>query len=236
MTAILFTAFGACALVPYIFFRCKGKLMPGLLLKAAASVFFLLTGCAAALACPAERFGQVKYLFFGVLIGQVFGLLGDLLLDMKDMYAQHKNTYTFSGFLAFLIGHLFFMAGLLKTYGFYWKYLPVMLGAGLVLIAGVLATEKPLKFVYGKFKGISLVYGAVIAASVAAAFCAWRFGGRSPQALVMFIGLALFLLSDFVLSGTYFGQGMDMPIHYTLNYVLYYGGQFTIALSLLAAA
>jgi len=240
MTAILFTAFGACALVPYIFFRCKKKLMPGILLKAATSVFFLLTACAAALGGPEGFFGRYKYLFFGILIGQIFGLLGDVWLDLKDMYAQHRDIYIFSGFISFLIGHLFFLTGLYKTYaahgsGIGWKYQLILPAASAVLCIAVLATEKPLKFAYGKFKAISLLYGAVLAASVAMAFCCWHYGGKQPQALVMFVGLTLFLLSDLVLSGTYFGQGMDQPVHYILNYILYYGGQFAIALSLLWA-
>jgi len=235
MTAILFTVFGVCTLVPYIFFRCKRKLMPGIILKIVTSVFFLLTTSAAALACPAEIFGPNKFLFFGVIIGQIFGLLGDFWLDMKDMYPQHHDPYVFSGFLSFLVGHLFFIAGLLKTYNIIeWRNLLIMLGAGVVLAACVLATEKPMKLVYGKFKGITAAYSVVFGMSIAAALCAWLFGGREPQALVMTIGLVVFLLSDLVLSGTFFGEGKDKPIDYTLNYIFYFGGQFTIALSLLA--
>jgi len=242
MTAILFTAFGACTLVPYISFRCKKKLMPGILLKVATSIFFILTTSAAILIrepVPFEvgpgLYETYKFLFFGVLLGQVFGLMGDFWLDMKDMYLEHKDTYIFSGFICFLIGHLFFIAGLLKTYGANWdtrQYL-LILGGGAVLCGGVLLTEKPMKLAYGKFKGITAAYSAVFGASIAAAFCSWYFGGKNPQPLVMTIGLVIFLLSDLVLSGTFFGKGKDRPADYILNYIFYFGGQFTIALSLL---
>jgi len=233
--AILFTAFGACALVPYIFFRCKRKLMPGIILKIVTSGFFLLATCAAALACPAALFDGFKFLFFGVVIGQVFSLMGDFWLDMKDMYPAHKETYMLTGFCSFLVGHLFFVAGLLRTYGVDWKRLWVIAG-GLALCIGVMLTEKPMKLKYGKFKGITAAYSIVIGMSVAAAFCAWYFGGRGTQALVMFIGMVAFLLSDIVLSGTYFGEGKDKPVDYILNYIFYFGAQFTISLSLLAVA
>ena len=236
MTAILFTAFGACTLAPYIFFRCKRKLVPGILFKIATSVFFLLTTCSAALAWPAEVFGQYKFLFFGILIGQILGLLGDYWLDMKDMYPQHKEIYMFSGFTSFLVCHLFFIAGLLKTYGAPLKTLLIIAGAAVVFAAAVLSTEKLMKLVYGKFRGIGAAYCAVFGMSIAASLCSWYFGGRNPQPLVMNIGLVVFLLSDLVLSGTYFGEGKERPVDYILNYLFYYGAQFTIALSLLSIA
>ena len=93
-----------------------------------------------------------------------------------------------------------------------------------------------MKLKYGKFKGVTAAYSIVFGMSIAAAFCSWYFGGMAPQALVMTIGLVVFLLSDLVLSGTFFGQGKDRPVDYILNYIFYFGGQFTIALSLLAVA
>ena len=102
-----------------------------------------------------------------------------------------------------------------------------------VLAAGVLLTEKPMKLRYGKFKAISLVYGFVLTFMTAVAWTSYAAGG-ARQALLMGIGGVLFLASDLVLSATFFGEGHDRPINYTLNYILYYGAQFTIALSLLA--
>ena len=236
MAAILFTAFGLCTLVPYIFFRCKKKLMPGIILKIATSIFFLLTTSAGIMESGTAQFGRYKYLFFGILVGQVFGLLGDYWLDMKDMYKQHHDTYVFSGFISFFIGHVFFIAGLLRTYGTNPTQLLIIAGAGVVLAGFVLATEKPMKLRYGKFKLITAAYSVIFGMSIAAAFCAWFFGGRNPQALVMHVGLVVFLASDLFLSGTFFGKGKDRPFDYIANYVCYYGGQFTIALSLLALA
>ena len=231
--AILFTVFGACALAPYIVCRVKKRLMPGILFKIFTSICFLLTTCAAAIAWPPDVFAQSKHLFFGILAGQMFGLLGDCWLDMKDMIPKDHDAYVYAGFSSFLIGHLFFIAGLLASYGFGSRTILFMAGAALLLCAVVLATEKPMKLKYGKFKGITAGYTAVFGMSIAAALCSWLYAGRSPQALVMFIGLVVFLLSDLVLSGTYFGEGKTRPIDYTLNYIFYYGGQFTIALSLL---
>jgi len=232
--AVVFTLLGAGALAPYIHLRIKKRLMPGILFKIAASMFFLFTTGASALTSSGAAWERYKYLFLGILFGQIFGLLGDYWLDMKDMFdKQHHDGYVFAGFSSFLICHLFFIAGLLKTYGAGAQTLLFVTGAGLLLCAFVLATEKPMKLRYGKFKGISAAYSAVFGMSIAAALFSWLYAGRNPQALVMTIGLVVFLLSDLVLSGTYFGEGKNRPTDIALNYIFYYGGQFTIALSLL---
>jgi len=244
MTAIvaaIFTLCGIGTMVPYIVLRIKRRHVSAIILKISTSVLFLLTTGVSVLMSSGAAWERYKFLFLGVLFGQISGLLGDYWLDMKDMHTKHHDTYVFAGFTSFLVGHLFFIAGLLKTYGASEQALLYILGAGLLLCAGVLATEKPMKLKYGKFKGITAGYSAVFGISIATAFFSWYFGLRvswfagafSAQPLVMAIGLAVFLLSDLVLSGTYFGEDKTRPIDYTLNYIFYYGGQFTIALSLL---
>ena len=236
MTAIvaaIFTLCGVGTMVPYIVLRIKRRHVSAIILKISTSVLFLLTTGVSVLMSSGATWERYKFLFLGVLFGQISGLLGDYWLDMKDMHTKHHDTYVLAGFTSFLVGHLFFIAGLLKTYGAYPAHWLVIAGAGLLLCLGVMLTEKPMKLKYGKFKGITAGYSAVFGMSIAAALFSWLYGGRSAQPLVMAIGLVVFLLSDLVLSGTYFGEGKTRPIDYTLNYIFYYGGQFTIALSLL---
>ena len=45
----------------------------------------------------------------------------------------------------------------------------------------------------------------------------------------MFVGGVLFLLSDLILSGTYFGEGKRRPVDIVTNHVAYYAAQFVIA-------
>ncbi len=45
-------------------------------------------------------------------------------------------------------------------------------------------------------------------------------------------GSVFFLVSDFILSGTYFGSGKSRPVDIVTNHVTYYIAQFAIALSL----
>ena len=53
--------------------------------------------------------------------------------------------------------------------------------------------------------------------------------------VIMAIGSVLFLLSDAVLSNTFFGRGKDKPIHLFVNHFLYYAGQYLIAASVMFA-
>ncbi len=228
MPAILFTALGAVLLVPYIFLRSKKRLLPGLFFKVSISVLFLLTAAAGILASG----GQANLpLSAALFIGLVFGLLGDVFLDQKDMYPQHKDTYTFAGFLSFIAGHSFFLTGMLVTYAPGWRSLLPGAAAALAAGAGCLLIAKPLKMKYGRFKVISVFYGSFLTFLVGAMFACYA-AGRARQALLMGIGGAAFLLSDLVLSQTFFCKGKDRPVDYALNYILYYGAQFTIALSL----
>ena len=58
-------------------------------------------------------------------------------------------------------------------------------------------------------------------------------GWQNPTLNLFFAGGVLFALSDLVLSGTYFGVGKERPVDIISNNILYYGGQFLIAYSLL---
>lgn len=100
------------------------------------------------------------------------------------------------------------------------------LSAGLVA-----ALEKPMKLVYGKMKPIVVIYGFLLFSTVfVSGGLLLVHGGKAL--MLFFIGSVLFALSDLVLSGTYFGVGKERPVDIASNYILYYAGQFLIALSL----
>jgi hypothetical protein len=228
LPVIIFPALGAVLLTPYLFLRYKRRLLPGLFLKVGVSMLFLMTAAAGIIAAGGET--QLP-LSMAVFIGLCFGLLGDIFLDQKDMYAEHKDTYTFAGFIAFMTGHFFFIAGMLFTYCPGWKTLLPGAAAGLAVGFGCLLMAKPMKMDFGRFKLITVIYGFVLAFMVSTAFACYAVN-KEMQPLWMGIGGISFLLSDLILSQTYFGKGHHKPLDYILNYVLYYGAQFAIALSL----
>jgi hypothetical protein len=228
LPVVIFPALGAVLLTSYMFLRCKRWLLPGLFLKVGVSMLFLLTAAAGIISVGG---GSKLPLSMAVFIGLCFGLLGDIFLDQKDMYAAHKDTYTFAGFIAFMTGHFFFIAGLLFTYGPGWKTLLPGAAAGLAVGFGCLLLAKPMKMYYGRFKLITVIYGFVLTFMIGTAFACYAVN-KEMQPLLMGIGGISFLLSDLILSQTYFGEGHVKPLDYILNYILYYGAQFAIALSL----
>ncbi len=85
---------------------------------------------------------------------------------------------------------------------------------------------------YGSLRGISTAYGALLFFMTV-----FTLGnallGRNVGLAVMGIGGLLFLRSDLILSGTYFGVGKDRPVHIVSNHLLYYLGQYMIASGIL---
>jgi uncharacterized membrane protein YhhN len=208
LPVIIFPALGAVLLAPYLFMRFKRRLLPGLFLKVGVSMLFLLTAAVGIITAGGET---ELLLSMAVFIGLCFGLLGDIFLDQKDMYAEHKETYTFAGFIAFMTGHFFFIAGLLFTYGPDWKTLLPGAAAGLAVGFGCLLLAKPLKMDFGRFKLITVIYGFVLAFMDSTAFACYSVD-KALQPLLMGVGGISFLLSDLILSQTYFGKGHDKPM------------------------
>ena len=104
--AAIFTLLGAGAVAVYIVLRIKKKLMPAIFLKIGASMLFLLTTGTSVALSRGVVWDRWKYLFIGVIFGQIFSLLGDYWLDMKDMNKEHHNSYMAAGFSSFLIGQI----------------------------------------------------------------------------------------------------------------------------------
>lgn len=194
-----------------------------LILKVIASVSFVLLGFVAFWA--AKNTPSMM-----ILPGLVFGLIGDIYLDMKYVYPESDTLYTFVGFGAFILGHVFYLIFLLNQYG--------SLGTGLIIsaIIGVIGgvviylTENLMKLKYGRFRLISAFYAALlIFVTVYAGFiCFARF---STSRFLFFIGLVLFLISDLILSQIYFGKNKNTPKNSILNHSAYYLAQILIASS-----
>ena len=165
-------------------------------------------------------------------------LLGDIWLDLKFCYEKDEDFYTKMGFLSFAIGHFFYVAAVVlgvKGEGF--KPLAILPALGVALVAALVVFfgEKAMKLHYGAYKMISTLYGAVLFFMAAFAFFAALFAGlkENVHLVVMAIGGVLFILSDLILSGTYFGEGKRRPVDVITNHVFYYVAQFVIAASVL---
>lgn len=226
-------AFGIVSCVVFNVLRVKEGGVKALLIKGLTSVLFV--GCGAAAAMQNTDSNSFSFALL-VIVGLVFGLMGDIWLDLKWIYPQDNDIFTFSGFGAFMTGHIMFISGLFINYVDFSqvKYIVIPAILALLLAVGTLVIEKPMKMVYGKFKAITAVYGFVLAfMTFLSASLAIMNRFENMTLNFMFAGGVFFLISDLILSGTYFGEGKRRPVDIVTNHVSYYAAQFLIAASLL---
>ena len=233
---ILLLCAGAVTLVWYIREKVRACSLRAVFLKSLVSALFIAVGVYGAFrSAGAERAVLCPF----VLLGLLFGLLGDVWLDLKYVFPEKDEPFTYAGFCVFGIGHVLFMLGMLLSYYPAGKplYVIVPLALAVLLSLGNAVMEKPMKLHYGELKGTVIAYGAILFAMVLlAGSLALAHGWRERPLNLIFAGGILFAASDLILSGTFFGSGKERPIDLTLNYLTYYPAQFLIASALVFLA
>ena len=228
---------GAVLLVVYIREKIRAYSVKALILKSIVSAVFVAVGVYGSWLSAAK--GAVGPLCPFVVLGLLCGLMGDIWLDLKYVFPEKDEPFTYAGFCAFGAGHMLYIAGMLLSYYPAGKPLTVIVPIllAVAMSVGNIVLEKPMKLHYGKFKPVVIAYGVLlfgmvlIAGSLALAH-SWK---EMPLNL-LFTGGIFFALSDLILSGTYFGVGKERPIDLTLNYLTYYPAQFLIASALVFLA
>ena len=227
----LIVAFAAILLVFYLKAKINKYDLKELYLKTVISVLFIVLALVATL--ESAKFGEFNVL---VIAGLLFGLIGDILLDLKYVDIERTEGYSYGGFIAFGIGHILYLSGLIISFlpkGKAW-FLILALVLDIIMACMTIILEKPMKLQYGKMKKISFAYALCLFGTLSVSFFLAIANGFSIMPLNLFlIGSVLFVISDLVLSGTYFGEGKERPIDFILNYLTYYGAQFLFAFLLL---
>lgn len=233
LTLILFTCtvlLGLLSLTAFLFFRVRKTNVKSLMLKSVTSVMFILTGVFLLLGKPS--------LYAALIVGGlVCGILGDIWLDMKFMYSQDEDFLTKAGFSSFTFGHFFYIAAVIAgATQFKAVAIPMSLVVGVIAGLVIYFGDKIMKLKYhANYKIISALYGALLFFVTAMSFnCAFLAGFKENLHLIaFFIGGVFFIISDIILSGTYFGEGKNRPVDIITNHVTYYIAQFVIASSIL---
>ena len=228
---------GAVLLFVYVREKIRAYSVKAALIKALVSALFVAVGVYGAWRSAVK--GAVSPLGPLVVMGLLFGLMGDIWLDLKYVFPEKDVPFTYAGFCAFGVGHILYIAGMLLGYSPAGRPLavivPLLLAAA--LSAGNALLEKPMKLHYGRFKGVVIAYGVILFSMVLlAGSLALAHGWRETPLILLFAGGVSFALSDLILSGTYFGIGRERPIDLALNYITYYAGQFLIASALVFLA
>jgi len=198
----------------------KEKYVAADILKGLASLMFVLIGYIAYKAVPDSSMAQK------IFIGLIFGLVGDVLLNLRFVFEKIGQKIFLVGIVAFLIGHIMYLLALIPYA--YNLLVCVIIGA---VLAGLLLTYifKTME-VKIAFKIFGVVYlGAVIIMTVVAIGIAIASG--DSRSIVYAVGAVLFTASDIVLIFNTFSGVTRFSMRIT-NLSLYYIGQLLIAGSL----
>ena len=191
------------------------------ILKGTASLMFVLIGYTAfqTVNNPFNR-----QLFFGLL----FGMIGDILLNLRYVFPKHGQKIFLAGIVAFLIGHVLYLLALIPQARHVWIW--YCIAAGALAAAGLLAYTFKTMEVKKAFKIFGVFYlGAVFIMTAIALGIAFFTPGR--RAIIYAIGAVLFTASDVVLIFNTFSGVTKFSLRIA-NLTLYYIGQILIACSL----
>jgi uncharacterized membrane protein YhhN len=204
----------------FMYYEYKKLYKTAVLLKALASLSFILFGLLSATQCNDPVFAR------RIIIGLILGGIADVLLNLRFVFPNRGKKIFLVGILVFLSGHLLYLAALIP----YSTSLVLWLGIGTVLTVLVLLWIFSKITVAMAFKIFGILYiGAIMLMnSVAAGIL---INTHSTHSVVFFIGALLFLISDIVLILNTFGPKQKQKLRVT-NLSLYYVGQLLIGLSL----
>lgn len=215
----------------FIVVRVKFGGVSGLLTKTLASFAFLV------LAIFGSFVHGLTLIAVFIILGLIFGFIGDIVLDLKVIYKQHESIYLNAGMLSFGLGHVMYLVATvlfanalflpdIKTL----YYAMIAFGiAGVISIVIALFGEKMLKLNFGKFKIQTVAYTFIL--SFMSAF-SLLVACYAPTFFIFAGGITFIFISDLVLSKQYFGGMQDNGLLTTLNHAVYYLGQIAIASSL----
>lgn len=225
IAAYIATAF--CAYFGAVYTRnlYKGTPVARLITKTIASVFFCLIGLFAALALPGQALSGQLF----ILLGLLFGLLGDSLLECQQVFPKKEKAFFLAGLCSFLTGHIFYAV---YCFGLAGARPLQFIIAGCVL-AVIFLLKLLCKIRIGDMALPALAYALVISNMVGAAIGA-AILLQSTQGFLLGAGAVLFLFSDLVLAYIYFGPS-KVALFPGLNIVVYYLAQMVFALSILFA-
>ena len=234
MLTYILLVIGGLSLIFFLLFRTKdGGILPATI-KTITSLLFVAVAISGAVNnyVVTGTAGVPKLTFMGlVIMGLVCGLIGDLTLDLKVTYQvsnlRHSDLYTFIGMGSFGAGHILYIVAVSLFFGFSFWTLPIAIALTAIIFTVSIFL---MKMKFGKFLIPSILYALLLTLFLAATIAAGVLSGFSIALILLTIGAGLFLLSDLVLSMTYF-NGSENRWMIIINHVLYYAAQFLIALS-----
>lgn len=205
----------------FLYLEAKGKYVPAVVLKGAASLCFVLLGI---LYSPGTQLAKL------IITGLILGCAADVLLNLRLVFREKGQLIFLVGILVFLSGHILYLAA----------NFPLAGNALICVAAGVVLTALLMVWILRQItaKTVFKIFGVFYIGSVVLLNCvtfAIMTADPGQYSIRFFIGALLFLASDVVLILNTFGPEQKQSLRIT-NIGLYYLGQILIALSVPYAA
>ena len=219
----LFTAFSLVFLIAFLVVRTKRGAGPlALVLKTLASIFFV-SG-----AIYAVYVNGLSLANMFIVLGLVFALLGDIVLDLKVAYPEGNRMYLNSGISSFSISNVLYLTGIVLLWNSLSKFWFFAIGTvviALLFAVVVFLLAKPLKLDFTGYKVMVFIYSFLVALT---ATLSLGISFYVPGFALFAVGAILILISDLILSMQYFGGKQESKLLTILNHVIYYIGEILI--------
>lgn len=247
MYTYIFLAAGVVFFILFAIFRDKKSSATAICFKTVTSIFFIATAIAALF----ENKDAPLIPAILMIGGLTLGMVGDITLDFKiylkglnyDNAEKDSDKMTYIGMAAFGVGHiLYIIATMLRFPGQEMNMLwSALIGIGVTALVFV-ASIFVMKMNFGKFLIPSISYCLLLTWFVV--YSIWQLvsHGGVENALLL-VGSVMFIISDLILSMTYFSKEEDYnkvgfmnpesKFMIVANHATYYIAQFLIAIAIL---
>ncbi len=212
-------------LTDIIFIRAEyaGRMGKAVVFKGLASLFFVILGIIGYTANP-THFGRL------ILIGLVLGMVGDIFLNLRNLYEGGKSLKVFAvGILAFLGGHFLYIAALIGENSKI--VLPALIAAAVISLLSIPPLMKRITAPNMGMKLFGYVYLVIVIAMFSCAGALLLMGGPTAVNILFAVGALLFMVSDFIM--IYYSFGRKIKPLRAVNLLSYYVGQLLIAICIL---
>jgi len=200
----------------------RKKMLAALILKAVASLLFILLGFLCASRAADGAYAGV------ILAGLVFGAIGDVCLNLRHLVGERGKAVFMAGIAAFLIGHLFYLFALIRRApGMLLWAVPACAVISALLLWFILKRIE----VQGALKSFGILYLVVVFFMASCALGLLPVDPGNPGYRLFAAGAVLFAASDVLLVLNQFGR-KQYPAFRAMNLSLYYLGQICIAFTI----
>lgn len=252
MITYLFVGLGTLTMIAFLFFRDKKSSPLAICLKTLTSILFIVTALVAVMNNEGKFDVAKKTFIILMVVGLLFGLFGDFTLDFKVYFKslrypnnmKDSDFVTYIGMGAFAVGHILYITGVLILNP---NHLMNLLYSSLGAVAASCL------IVFGAGKMSHLHFGKFLIPSLLYCFLLTNFGIISLIVMIdkmtianilRFVGSMFFLISDLILSFTYFSEkdkylsknpliNPESRLYIIANHGTYYAAQFILAVMLM---